>query len=286
LREVGLDLETEDLLVKATREYLPGDLREQVRPSLAESVEKVESAFFSAQIRPFFDKERMAAMGRPELLDYLSRGVWLFYANESPLTKRFGIVNRFFERFEREGLDAALAQLEAYACVPVPTECDSYPGLVVIWKGMGMAAAGFREGIRGLGSVLREVSSRDAGLCLAIVHLIAQDFPKAFETLESWLRSLDLDAEASGITILLTFLLAAEQTAYVRRLFEDEAFATYKFKDRFKPHYFALLAQLGESRADDFKRMGQELAQTVDEIRANVVEWRKAMNGAPGLSRP
>ncbi len=283
LRGVGLDLETEDRLVKATRAYLPGDLRDQVRPSIAERVEKVESAFFPAQLRPFFDRERMAAMGRPELLEYLMRGVWLFQGSESPLMKRFGISERFFDQIDREGLDAALAQLEAYESLPVPTECDGYPRLVEIWKGLGMGAAGVREGVRKLVSQLRKVSSRDFGLSLAIVHLVNQEFPKAFETLEARLPNLDLDAEASGITTLLTLLLAAEQTAYVRRLFEDKAFATYGFKDRFKPHYFALLAQLGESRADDFKRMGPELAQTVDEIRANVVEWRTSMDRPPDL---
>ena len=116
---------------------------------------------------------------------------------------------------------------------------------------------------------------------LAIGFIQNHNFMKAFKTLEIRLPILDFDAEASVIAALLTSLLAAEQTAYVRRLFEDEAFAAYRFKDRFKPHYFALLAELGKSRADDFKRMGPELAQTVDEIRVEVVEWRKSMDGPP-----
>ncbi len=286
LRGAGLDLETEDRLVKATREYLAGDQRNQVGLSVAEIIGILERAV-PTECHPIFDRERMAAMGRPELLEYVKQAFKLFYGRESLLTKRYGIANRFFDQFEREGLDAALAQLDAYENAPVPTGYDIYPGFVELWKGMGIAAGGLREGILTISLLMRGVSSRDSGLfCLAIVHLLNQEFSKAFETLEARLPSLDLDAEEFGITILLTLLLAAEQTAYVRRLFEDEAFAAYRFKDRFKPHYFALLAELGESRANDFKRMGPELAQTVDEIRAKVVGWRKSMDGRSDLSRP
>jgi hypothetical protein len=153
----------------------------------------------------------------------------------------------------------------------MPADCDSYPGLVRFRNYLSVQSARARVKINGPGSKLRELSSEYHGLSGAAILIRYQLYSKAFEALEAALPKLDFDADAKMIIALLTLLLAAEQTAYVRRLFEDEEFAEYRFKDRFKPHYFALLAELGESRADDFKRMVPELKETVDEIRAQVL---------------
>jgi hypothetical protein len=102
---------------------------------------------------------------------------------------------------------------------------------------------------------------------------------EAFNQIDGLVRETDVDADSAYLGSLLRLLLAADQTAYVRRLFEDEQFAEYRLRDRFKPFYYALLAQLGESRADDFKRMGPELAETVAEIRATVAQWREKYFG-------
>jgi hypothetical protein len=101
----------------------------------------------------------------------------------------------------------------------------------------------------------------------------------AFDQIEDFIRHAEVDSGSDNLSALLHLLLAADQTAYVRRLFEDEQFAEYRLRDRFKPFYYALLAQLGESRADDFKRMGPELAETVAEIRATVAQWREKYFG-------
>ena len=277
LRGAGLDLETEDRLVKATREYLSEGVRDQVRPSIAEIVEKLEGDL-PADFRPFFDRERMAAMGSPELREYIAKAPRIIHEYTSFLTKRTATISQVFDRMKRGDFDADLTRLKALENMTAPAGADSYPGLADYLKRRGITTASILESVLELGSNLRDLSRGDSGLGLAIVRAWLQEFQEAFGILEARLPSLDFDTEASGITTLLAILLAAEQTAYVRRLFEEKAFATYRFKDRFKPHYFALLAELGEARADDLKRMGPELAQTVDEIRAEVVEWRKRMD--------
>jgi len=93
-----------------------------------------------------------------------------------------------------------------------------------------------------------------------------QEFRAAFAVLKRVLPSLDLEQYSQPVSIALLFLLATGQTAYMARLFEAEEFSVYRFRDRFKPFYYALLTALGQSRADDLKRMGPELADTVKEI--------------------
>ncbi|WP_295393296.1 hypothetical protein [uncultured Thiodictyon sp.] len=280
LRGAGLDLDTEDRLVKATREYLAEGVRDQVGPSLAELLDEVESAI-PLDLRPFFDRERMAAMGRPELREYVARALVMLGKLPSLLMKMRGIAIEVLDQIKRGNFDAALVHLEAFETIAAPAGYENYPGAVEYWERTGITTASVRGSLLKLASELRDISIGDSCIGLAVVQVWRQKFQEAFEILETRLPNLDFDAEASGITTLLTLLLAAEQTAYVRRLFEDEAFAAYRFKDRFKPHYFALIAELGESRANDFKRMGPELAQTVDEIRAVVIEWRKSMDEPP-----
>ena len=198
------------------------------------------------------------------------------------------VFNRIAEKAQRFDfdLDPEWVALDEIKQALVLADCDSFPGLVRFRNYMSTTSVDLCEEIHGLESALGELSSEDRGISGAAVFVMLQLFPKAFETLEARLPQLDFDAEAGDIILLLNLLLAAEQTAYVRRLFEDEKFAKYRFKDRFKPHYFTLLAELGESRADDFKRMVPELEETVDEIRANVLKLRRNYSPPSKLISP
>ena len=323
LRGVGLDLETEDRLVKATREYLSGYLRSQVERSVAETIEGIE-ALFPEVWRPVFDRERLSKMSGPDLRDCVARFDRALMEFAEIHNKRINIAICAMNQAELADYQGALATLGDIDNMGMPTNVDQFPGLGRIATEMSVelrevralvllmralkeelwiaqrepegdsnigAESGAKSwlfharGLQGAIEILRQSPRPESKLRLAAILVCHQQFTEAFAAIELGLPDLNFDAEGYGLSVLLTLLLAAEQTAYVRCLFEDEAFATYKFKDRFKPHYFTLLAQLGESRADDFRRMGPELAQTVDEIRANVVAWRKSMDGPRGLSR-
>jgi hypothetical protein len=121
---------------------------------------------------------------------------------------------------------------------------------------------------------IRDTSYPAYMLIISELFLFLQMFTKAFTLLKQSLPDLDLVQHNQIISTILTILIASGQTAYMLRLFESEEFATYRFRDHFKPFYYALLAELGESRADDFRRMGPELAETVQEIRENTIVWR------------
>ncbi|WP_295432486.1 hypothetical protein [uncultured Thiodictyon sp.] len=324
LRGAGLDLETEDRLVKATRQYLAGYLRGQVDSSVAETIDGLE-AVFPEEWRPVFDRECLSKMSGPDLRDCVARF--------DSVLKEFVEVHKRWVETAMHALNqakladykGALATLGDIDKIDMSANFDPFPGLgrmasnasaeideiralvllksaleedlwIARWEPEGDSNSGTESGakswlyhargLQGALSVLRQTPRPELELRLAAILVWTQQFAEAFEAIELGLPYLNVDAEVDGLSVLLTLLLAAEQIAYVRRLFEDETFAAYRFKDRFKPHYYALLAELGKSRADDFKRMGPELAQTVDEIRAKVLEWRKSMDGAPDLSRP
>jgi len=116
---------------------------------------------------------------------------------------------------------------------------------------------------------------------LVVILLVKHEFPAVFAVLERTLPDLDLRQYSQQISLVWTVLLAAGQTAYMRQLFEAEEFATYRLRDRFKPFYYALLAELGDSRSDDLKRMGPELTETVAEIGERVADWREKFFGEP-----
>jgi len=324
LRGAGLDLETEDRLVKATREYLAGDLRDQVESSVAETIDGIE-ARFPDEWRPIVDRESLSRMTGRDLRDFVARFFSVLTELKEFQERRIELTRRSLNQSKLGDYEGALATFGDIEKINMSAKCHQFPGLahmvsdgsaeideirelisltralkeelwIARWEPEGdstvAAESGVRswlfhaQGLEGALSVLRQTPRPELKLRLAAILVWTQQFAEAFEAIELGLPNLNVDADAYGLSVLLTLLLAAEQTAYVRRLFEDEAFAAYRFKDRFKPHYFALLAQLGASRADDFKRMGPELAQTVDEIRAKVVEWRKSMDGSPDLSRP
>ncbi len=89
---------------------------------------------------------------------------------------------------------------------------------------------------------------------------------EALNALERVVPLLDLERDAALFSGVLLCLAAAGQIGPALRLFEDSWYGHLCLQDRFKPIYFALLHKAGREREDDFRRMGGELQETVDEI--------------------
>jgi TPR repeat protein/nucleoside-triphosphatase THEP1 len=66
-----------------------------------------------------------------------------------------------------------------------------------------------------------------------------------------------------GIEPYLMLLIAKKQYTYTHALFSENQF---NIKDVYKPIYYALMYFMKETYPDEYKRMGDELIQTVDEI--------------------
>jgi TPR repeat protein len=66
-----------------------------------------------------------------------------------------------------------------------------------------------------------------------------------------------------GIEPYLMLLIAKKQYTYTHSLFTDNNF---NIKDVYKPIYYALMYFMKDTYPDEYKRMGDELTQTVDEV--------------------
>jgi TPR repeat protein len=65
------------------------------------------------------------------------------------------------------------------------------------------------------------------------------------------------------VPFILLMFTAKKQYHFVYNLFSENKF---EIKDKYKPIYYALLFLMGEEYSDEFKKMGSELKETVDEI--------------------
>jgi TPR repeat protein/DNA-binding transcriptional ArsR family regulator len=68
---------------------------------------------------------------------------------------------------------------------------------------------------------------------------------------------------SAGVEPFLMLMMAKKQFDYLYRLFAENRF---DIKDKYKPIYYALMYFMQDSIPDEYKRMGTELKQTVDEI--------------------
>ena len=66
-----------------------------------------------------------------------------------------------------------------------------------------------------------------------------------------------------GIEPYLMLLIAKGQFSYTYELFSENNF---NIKDVYKPIYYALMYFMRDTFPDEYKRMGDELKQTVDEV--------------------
>jgi tetratricopeptide (TPR) repeat protein len=122
-------------------------------------------------------------------------------------------------------------------------------------KAVGLEPSGFRN------------------LFFGSVALWNEEYLEAFTAIDTALT--EFAAEIEGMENILIFfpitmLVAKGQTAFALKLFEDERYRSLNFKERFKPFYYAVLQEIGESRRDDALRMGPELEETVAEVRSQI----------------
>lgn len=93
----------------------------------------------------------------------------------------------------------------------------------------------------------------------------------------SALTAEQLDQKAAYFASYFMLMLAEGEHKWLLDVFESEGLAHLRLKERFKPIYYALLKHLAHP---DALRMGQELAETVDDILAMAANYREGIAAA------
>lgn len=97
------------------------------------------------------------------------------------------------------------------------------------------------------------------------------EIPDAAELFELFYNTDDEQKEVNqDIGTILIMFLAKKQFTYLLRLFEKNQ---YDIKDKYKSIYYALLSLMGERYADELKKMGDELKESVEDVLDAVKQW-------------
>jgi TPR repeat protein len=98
----------------------------------------------------------------------------------------------------------------------------------------------------------------------AVILLWHNQIERALPVIQEWLAFEDVSEKyPDDVQELLLLLLAKKQYHFVQKLFEENP---HHLKDRFKPVYYALMFFLQDAHPNEFRKMGGELKQTVEEI--------------------
>jgi hypothetical protein len=96
-----------------------------------------------------------------------------------------------------------------------------------------------------------------------IILLWNNDIERAIQIFNADLNNEDeMNEKFSSVTILL-FLLAKRQYHFTYKIFKENKL---EIKDKFKPIYYALIYFMRDTYPDEYKKMGPELKETVEEI--------------------
>jgi TPR repeat protein len=98
----------------------------------------------------------------------------------------------------------------------------------------------------------------------ATILLWNNKFEVSYEVASEFLNNYEaFEILPNHITIFLMLLLAKRQYYYALKIFNKNYF---DLKDRFKPIYYALMYFIREDYPNEFRKMGSELKETVDEV--------------------
>ncbi|RJP76637.1 MAG: sel1 repeat family protein, partial [Desulfobacteraceae bacterium] len=98
----------------------------------------------------------------------------------------------------------------------------------------------------------------------ATILLWDNQFEKCLAVAETFLRDEEfLEKAAPDVNLFLMLLIAKKQFHSALRIFNE---TSHQLKDRFKPVYYALMGFMKDEYPNEYRKMGGELKETVDEI--------------------
>jgi hypothetical protein len=100
-------------------------------------------------------------------------------------------------------------------------------------------------------------------LAYAMLLIWNNEMEKIHEVSKIFLNEISLESLYIDIAQFLLFLIAKKQYFLALKLFNENQ---YGLKDRFKPVYYALMYFLNDEYPNEYRKMGGELQETVNEI--------------------
>ncbi|NQU67551.1 MAG: sel1 repeat family protein, partial [Candidatus Marinimicrobia bacterium] len=105
----------------------------------------------------------------------------------------------------------------------------------------------------------------------AMIHLWNDEIEKSLQLFKAFLEDKDAFKKFSkDINDYLILLIAKKQYHATYRLFNENP---HHLKDRYKPTYYALMSFMKDTHPLEYRRMGSDLKETVDEIIAKINQW-------------
>jgi DNA-binding transcriptional regulator GbsR (MarR family) len=241
------------LFEKADEAYDRGDWKNAVKFWKPLANKGYSEAMFNIAL--FYDKQ-----GKPEQAEHYyvmaakkdtleaMNNLAVLYKDQS----RFDLAEHYFLMAVEKGSYHAMNNLAAFYLDQLKMPRMA---LDLSRKAVGLEPSGFRN------------------LFFSSVALWNEEYLEAFTAIDTALT--EFAAEIEGMEDILVFfpvimLVTKGQIAFALKLFEDKRYQHLNFKERFKPFYYAILQEIGESRRDDALRMGPELTETVAEIRGQI----------------
>ena len=108
----------------------------------------------------------------------------------------------------------------------------------------------------------------------ATIQLWDNQFKEGIEVAENFLKDKEfLEDYAQDVSLFLMLLIAKKQYHLALNIFNKNS---HKFKDRFKPVYYALMHFMKDEFPNEYLKMGGELKETVNEIIVKIKDMEKA----------
>ena len=105
-------------------------------------------------------------------------------------------------------------------------------------------------------------------LALSFILIHNGKYKKAVNVFTDFLGAIEKSGDfQQHISNFLILLIARKQFHLAHEIFENER---YQLKGKIKPVYFALMKLMHEDHPKEFKRMGAEVGETVDEVLAKI----------------
>ena len=121
-----------------------------------------------------------------------------------------------------------------------------------------------KEAINLLDKAYQESMKITNAYVCAMVYIWNDQIEEGLTRAKDFMENEDMITRFSmGIEPYLMLLMAKKQYSYLYDLFHENQ---YNVKDVYKPIYYALMYFMQDLYPDEYKRMGEELRQTVEEI--------------------